>query len=80
MTDYSPVTAFCEARLESIERDNAAYRSLEIKDFASDLRHLQRISVAEELRGIITLCNGLNFNERTIERAIGLPCSVKEVA
>lgn len=80
MTDYTPVTAFCEARIESIERDNAAYRALENKEFADDLRHLQRISVAEELRGIITLCNGLNFNERAIEQAIGLPCSVKEVA
>lgn len=62
MTDYSPVVAFCQARVQSLDRQIKSQEAIAILAQARK----------DELECIVTLCNGLNAQERIIEEAIGL--------
>lgn len=69
MTDYTPIVAFCESRIQSLDRQIKSNEAISILAQARK----------DELQCIVTLCSGLNNQERLIEEAIGLRCHVSEV-
>lgn len=71
MTDYSPVIAFAQSRIETLCR--------EIARNPDDLTVCIPKARVNELETIVALCTGLNQQERMIEEAIGLPCGVREI-
>lgn len=71
MTDYSPLTAFCEARIAQLDR--------EINRNPDDLTVCLPKARKNELEAIVSLCRGLNHQEKLLEQALGLKCHVSDV-